>query len=71
VLEKYPTSIYVDNAIVGMQYCLTMLGRTEEAEGVIDNFVKDHPDLPNVDRIYYKKVEYALNRNITLRLSGH
>ncbi len=62
VLEKYPTSDYVDNAIVGMQYCLTVLGRTQEAERVIDSFVKDHPDLPNVDRIYYKKVEYALNQ---------
>ncbi len=62
LLEKYPTSIYVDNAIVGMQYCLTVLGRTEEAESVIDSFVKDHPDLPSVDRIYYKKVEYALNQ---------
>ena len=45
-----------------MQYCLTVLGRPEEAESVIDNFVKDHPDLPDVDRIYYKKVEYALNQ---------
>jgi TolA-binding protein len=62
LLEKYPASLYVDNAIVGMQYCLTVLGRPEEAEGVIDNFVRDHPDLPNVDRIYYKKVEYALNQ---------
>ncbi len=62
LLEKYPTSVYVDNAIVGMQYCYTVLGRTEEAESVIDNFVKDHPDLANVDRIYYKKVEYALNQ---------
>ncbi len=62
LLEKYPTSQYVDNAIVGMQYCLTILGRTQEAERVIDDFVKDHPNLPNVDRIYYKKVEYALNQ---------
>jgi TolA-binding protein len=62
LLEKYPTSTYVDNAIVGMQYCLTVMGQTEEAESVIDNFVRDHPDLPNVDRIYYKKVEYALNQ---------
>lgn len=62
LLEKYATSVYVDNAIVGMQYCYTVLGRTMEAESVIDNFVKDHPDLPNVDRIYYKKVEYALNQ---------
>ncbi len=62
LLEKYPTSQYVDNAIVGMQYCLTILGRTQEAESVIDDFVRDHPNLPNVDRIYYKKVEYALNQ---------
>lgn len=62
LLEKYPTSQYVDNAIVGMQYCLTVLGRTQEAESVIDNFVNNHPNLPNVDRIYYKKVEYALNQ---------
>ncbi len=62
LLEKYPTSQYVDNAIVGMQYCLTVLGRSKEAGNVIDTFVKEHPSLPNVDRIYYKKVEYALNQ---------
>lgn len=62
LLSKYPTSEYVDNAIVGMQYCLTVLGRPKEAEAVIDNFVRDHPRLPNVDRVYYKKIEYALNQ---------
>ncbi len=62
LLSKYPTSEYVDNAIVGMQYCLTVLGRAKEAELVIDNFVRDHPQLPDVDRVYYKKIEYALNQ---------
>ena len=45
-----------------MQYCLTVLGRSKEAETVIDNFVRDHPQLPNVDKVYYKKIEYALNQ---------
>lgn len=62
LLSKYPLSEFVDNAIVGMQYCLTVLGRPKEAETVIDNFVRDHPQLPNVDRVYYKKIEYALNQ---------
>lgn len=62
LLEDYPTSRYVDNAIVGMQYCYTVLGQTGEADSVIDNFVNSHPDLPHVDRIYYKKIEYALNQ---------
>ncbi len=62
LLEKYPSSDYVDDAIVGMQYCLTLLGRSAEAQQVIDNFVRNHPDLTNVDRIYYKKVEYALDQ---------
>lgn len=62
LLSKYSTSEFVDNAIVGMQYCLTVLGRPKEAETVIDDFVRDHPQLPNVDRVYYKKIEYALNQ---------
>ena len=45
-----------------MQYCLTVLGRTKEAETVIDAFVRDHPQLEHIDRIYYKKAEYALNQ---------
>ena len=52
LLSKYSTSEFVDNAIVGMQYCLTVLGRPKEAETVIDDFVRDHPQLPNVDRVY-------------------
>jgi TolA-binding protein len=62
LLSKYPTSQFVDNAIVGMQYCLTVLGKPKEAEKVIDNFVRDHPLLPNLDKVYYKKIEYALNQ---------
>ena len=62
LLTRYPTSEFVDNAIVGMQYCLTVLGKPKEAETVIDNFVRDHPQLPNVDRVYYRKIEYALNQ---------
>ncbi|HUI31661.1 MAG TPA: tetratricopeptide repeat protein [Candidatus Acidoferrales bacterium] len=61
LLSKYPSSEFVGNALVGMQYCLTVLGKPKEAEKVIDNFVRDHPQLPNVDKIYYKKIEYALN----------
>ncbi len=63
LLSEYPSSEFVDNAIVGMQYSLTVLGRAREAESVIDNFVRDHPSLPHVDRIFYKKVEYALDQN--------
>ncbi len=62
LLAKYPTSDYVDNAIVGMQYCLTVLGRTKEAETVTDDFVRAHPQLAHIDRIYYKKAEYGLNQ---------
>lgn len=62
LLSKYPASEFVDNAIVGMQYSLTVLGRAKEAEAAIDNFVRDHPLLPHVDKIFYKKVEYALNQ---------
>ena len=62
LLAKYPASDYVDNAIVGMQYCLTVLGRTKEAETVIDAFLRDHPQLTHIDRIYYKKAEYALDQ---------
>lgn len=63
LMEKYPASQYVDNAIVGMQYCLTVLGRPREAERVIDNFVIGHLSLPHVDEIFYKKSEYALNQD--------
>jgi TolA-binding protein len=62
LLAKYPTSDYVDNAIVGMQYCLTVLGKSKEASTVIDAFVRDHPQLAHLDRIFYKKAEYALNQ---------
>ncbi len=62
LLAKYPASVYVDNAIVGMQYCLTVLGKTKEAETVIDAFVRDHPQLEHIDRVYYKKAEYAMDQ---------
>jgi TolA-binding protein len=62
LLSKYPTSSFVDNAIVGMQYCLTVLGKPKEAETVIDNFVRDHPEVPNVDKVYYRKIEYELDQ---------
>jgi TolA-binding protein len=66
LLSKYPASDFVDDAIVGMQYCLTVLGKPREAEAVIDNFVHDHPQLPNVDKVYYKKIEYELNQKQSL-----
>ncbi len=62
ILSKFPASGFVNGAIVGMQYCLTVLGRPLDAENVIDNFVRDHPTSPNVDKVYYKKIEYSLNQ---------
>jgi len=57
VADKYPASPLVSDAVNGMQYCFVLLGKTGDAIKVIEEFVREHPDVRQSDELYFKKGE--------------
>ncbi|MEK9136225.1 MAG: tetratricopeptide repeat protein, partial [Bacteroidota bacterium] len=57
VINRFPNSQYISDAINGIQYCYALLGKEEQAAGVIDEFVKAHPHTSGADKLYFKKAD--------------
>jgi TolA-binding protein len=55
VLRQFPKSPYVADAATGIQYCLTALGKDDDAVEVLDEFVKDNPTSPVGEELLLKK----------------
>jgi TolA-binding protein len=62
VLRQFPKSPYVADAITGIQYCLTALGKDDEAVEALDEFVKDHPTSPIGEELQLKKGDLLFNQ---------
>jgi tol-pal system protein YbgF len=57
VLSKYPTSPLVNDAISGIQYCLSAQGKGEESLKVIDAFIRAHPEATSSAQLAFKKAD--------------
>ena len=57
VLQRYPKSPVAADALTGIQYCLVAQGKSKEAVGAIDDYVKENPTSPNTEQLEIKKAE--------------
>ncbi|HTY35492.1 MAG TPA: tetratricopeptide repeat protein [Bacteroidota bacterium] len=57
VLQQFPKSALAADALTGIQYCLVAQGKSKEAVGTIDSYVKENPTSPNNEQLEIKKAE--------------
>lgn len=62
VLQRYPKSPVAADALTGIQYCLVAQGKSKEAVGAIDNYVKENPTSPNTEQLEIKKAELLFSQ---------
>ncbi len=62
VLQKFPKSPVAADALTGIQYCLVAQGKSKEAVGAIDNYVKENPASPNTEQLEIKKAELLFSQ---------
>ena len=55
VLRQFPKSPYVGDALNGIQYCLSALGKEDEAVDVLDEFAKENPNSTIGEELQLKK----------------
>lgn len=62
VLQKYPKSPVAADALTGIQYCLVAQGKSKEAVGTIESYVKENPAAPNAQQLELKKAELLFSQ---------
>ena len=62
VLQKFPRSPVAADALTGIQYCLVAQGKSKEAVGAIDSYVKENPASPNAQQLEIKKAELLFSQ---------
>lgn len=62
VMRRFPTSPLAADALTGIQYCLVAQGKSKEAVGTIDAYVKENPTSPNAEQLWMKKAELLFSQ---------
>ncbi|MGH2566722.1 MAG: tetratricopeptide repeat protein, partial [Bacteroidota bacterium] len=62
VVERFPASSYVADALSGIQYCLIAQGKQQEALQVIDKFIATNPSVALVEELTLKKADLFYNQ---------
>ena len=62
VLQKFPKSPVAADALTGIQYCLVAQGKSKEAVGAIDDYVRENPASPNAQQLEIKKAELLFSQ---------
>jgi len=62
VLQKYPQSPVAQDALTGIQYCLVAQGKSKEAVGTIEEYVKRNPASPNTEQLEIKKADLLFSQ---------
>jgi TolA-binding protein len=62
VLQKFPKSPLAADALTGIQYSLVAQGKSKEAVGTIDQYVKENPSSPNNEQFEMKKAELLFSQ---------
>jgi TolA-binding protein len=62
VLRQFPKSPYVADATTGIQYCLSALGKDDDAVEVLDEFIKDNPNSSMGEELQLKKGDLLFNQ---------
>jgi len=57
VLRQFPRSPLAADALTGVQYCLVAQGKSKDAVGTIDKYVKENPSSPNTEQLELRKAE--------------
>jgi TolA-binding protein len=62
VIQRFPKSSLAGDALSGIQYCLVAQGKSKEAVGAIDTYVKENPSSPNTEQLELKKGELLFSQ---------
>jgi TolA-binding protein len=62
VMRRFPTSALAADALTGIQYCLVAQGKSKEAVGTIDAYVKENPTSPNAEQLWIKKADLLFSQ---------
>lgn len=62
VLQRFPKSALATDALTGIQYSLVAQGKSKEAVGTIDQYVKANPSSPNTEQFEMKKAELLFSQ---------
>ena len=62
VIRQFPKSPLAADALTGVQYCLVAQGKSKEAVGAIDTYVKENPTAPNAEQLELKKAELLFSQ---------
>ena len=69
VLSQFPSSLYVFDAVNGIQLCYVAKGNPEKAVAFLSGFVSQNPTLSYSDQLFFKKGEiyYGLGQYLKAR----
>jgi TolA-binding protein len=62
VIRQFPKIALAADALTGVQYCLVAQGKSKEAVGTIDTYVKENPTAPNAEQLEIKKAELLFSQ---------
>jgi TolA-binding protein len=62
LLDRFPQSSFVVDALSGIQYCLIAQGKQQEAVQLIDQYLQAHPNVSVAEELLLKKADFLYNQ---------